>query len=105
MSFVQKCNESSFYGFTNQTIDSLLLSIISLSEEETGGTCPLIKQESYECSSKLLSDEVDSNEKHQCQCNTDVGVFVRQIVDCFSDKYGIALPLVSYCKLSVLYLY
>ncbi|XP_019858199.1 PREDICTED: uncharacterized protein LOC100640592 [Amphimedon queenslandica] len=97
MSFVQKCNESSFYGFTNQNIDSLLLSIISLSEEETDSNCPLIKQEFYECRRKLLSDEVDSNEKHQCQCNTDVGVFVRQIVDCFSNKYRITLSL-GHCE-------
>ena len=96
MSFVLKCNESSFYGFTNQTIDSLLLSTISLSEEETGGSCSLKKQESYECSNKSFSDEVDTN---------DVGVFVRQIVDCFSEKYRIALPLVSYCTGLVFYTY
>lgn len=88
MKFVQKCGESSFYGFTDQTIDSLLLSMvpidINMSDEADGMD-----------NNEEMNFKITSHSTKKCQCETNEGIYIRNLINFFSDTYKISPPLVS----------
>uniref|UniRef100_A0A1X7VIM8 Uncharacterized protein n=1 Tax=Amphimedon queenslandica TaxID=400682 RepID=A0A1X7VIM8_AMPQE len=79
--FVQKCSESSFYGFTDQTIDSLLLSLVSYHGFE----------DSYD--TNFSETAIPCCYSKNCQCDTNEGFFIRKVVALFSDIFNISLSL------------
>ena len=58
------CEESSFYGFTDQTVDSLMLSVIPMSQE----CCS-----NFTCIAKTHIEE--------CQCNSKKMVFIKSLLE------------------------
>lgn len=89
------CGKSSFYGLTNQTIDSLMLSIVFLNDG-------LDEKNSSSDHANSIEEVTTSHSSEKCQCHTDMGILIRHLVECFSEMYRIILPMVS-CSLKIFY--
>lgn len=80
MKLVQKLGDGSFYGFTDQTIDSLLLTLVPLSDGN--------EQES-------LTNTPKEKDEHgpKCQCNSNRATFIESLIENFWKSYKISLSL------------